>query len=1322
MESYRKEWEEHPRENANPLSLLLFTWVLKIFARDRREQLTVDNVWGPYSKHSAKLVGGRLERSWEKQLAKATKKRKPSLTWAIIDAFWSEFLIIFLIQLVNQLADVLLRPMLLGNLVQGFTSGVASQQLDISLIAVQMLSLTFVLSLCGNHYLLISGILGMKIRTAVVSLVYSKSLKLSLGAMKDVSPGRVVNLVSNDVGRFEMVTLTLNFLWSGPMQTIIVAILLYKEIGLLGFAGMVVVVLVTLLQTYTAKLTSKFRRKIARESDNRIRLTDEILAGIHVIKMYAWEKPFQALLQQARQHELKFVKFANTVRAVYMAFNITTTRTSLFVTIATCVLAGQDLSSAEIFKISSYYAILSQSMSSIFVRAIAEVAECTVAMKRLQNYLLQDEAQAASETKTIEFPKNGMLERNPSICADAIVLKEVRATWMKQSTSPDLKDLSFVVRRKQLLGVIGSVGAGKTSFLHLLLGELYVKNGTLDIIGSVSYASQEPWIFSGTVRDNILLGRPYNIIRYKQVISASCMERDLQLFPHGDLTAVGERGASLSGGQRARINLARALYKEADIYLLDDPLSAVDTHVGKALFSKCIKGFLKGKTVVLATHQLQFLDQVDKIVFFENGMVRDIGGFTELMSHGHDFTRIIEKSLQPDNPPEPKVADQRKLSRSLSVPRHSFSLSVHEEDWDDPSIEETTEGEKEPVVQPNEKYKGNVFLAYLRTGKARLVFSTFVLLAALTQLFASAIDFWMSEWANKLDQQGKSYSILYVAGYEIAMDDTFYSSIYASFIILLFIFALARGAAFVLSSFRCSKNIHGRMVQSSLYTDVSYFNNNPSGSILNRFSKDLGSTDEMLPKGLLDTFQTMGMVIGAIINTMVVNYYLLFPVLVFCSIIFVIRRNYLRTSLNLKRIENMSRGPVYTHLNTSLQGLTTIRAHGSEKYLSNAFARHLDLNTSCGYSYIVCQQGYAFSLDIASCVYLGVVIFTCIFWDSGMSGSSIGLAVTQTMTLTGTLQWGMRMSSEVANIMTSVERILVYLGLKPEETEEESKRKPPKGWPSKGDIEFEGLSLRFAENAPPVLKNVSVQIHAGEKIGIVGRTGAGKSSLSTALFRLAPIEGRVLVDNVDTQRISLGSLRSALAIIPQNPVLFSGNLRTNLDPNGEYSDHELWAALGDTDVDKIMKDTHGLDSKVSDGGSNLSVGQRQLVCLARAVVKNRKIIVLDEATASVDPETDALIQATIRKKFRDCTVLTIAHRLNTIMDSDRILVMDAGNAVEFDTPYALLQRNGFFYSLVLETGPQMAARLTAQAVEKQASTGIQSETTVQNGDDKFHSD
>lgn len=470
---------------------------------------------------------------------------------------------------------------------------------------------------------------------------------------------------------------------------------------------------------------------------------------------------------------------------------------------------------------------------------------------------------------------------------------------------------------------------------------------------------------------------------------------------------------------------------------------------------------------------------------------------------------------------------------------------------------------------------------------------------------------------------------------------------------------------------------------------------------MNRFSKDMGSVDELLPKAIMDASQIILMMIGSLVVTVSVNLYFLIPIVVMGSIFWFIRRIYLKTSKNVKRLEGITKSPVFTHLNATLQGLTTIRAYGAQNILRNEFDKHQDLHSSSWYMFITTSQAFGFTLDVMCLIFIALVTFSFLLLEDTF-GRSVGLAITQSMALVGMMQWGMRQSAEVANQMMSVERIVEYK-YTPEEPglETPPNVKYPPNWPSEGRIVFEKMYLRYGESdQPSVIKNLNLIIRPKEKVGIVGRTGAGKSSLIAALFRLAHVDGVILIDDVDTGTIGLHDLRKNISIIPQDPVLFSGTLRRNLDPFDQYPDYMLWRVLDDVELKDSVDGSLGLDSHVSEGGSNFSVGQRQLVCLARAILRSNKVLMLDEATANVDPQTDSLIQKTIRTKFADCTVLTVAHRLNTIMDSDKVLVMDGGMMVEFDHPHVLLQNmEGHFYSMVQETGSNMAEQLARIAEE-----------------------
>nr|CAD7259047.1 unnamed protein product [Timema shepardi] len=935
-------------------------------------------------------------------------------------------------------------------------------------------------------------------------------------------------------------------------------------------------------------MTSVYRHKTALKTDERVRLMDEIISGVRVIKMYAWEKPFSDLIKVARKAEIKNIKMTSYLRGIYMSFTLFTNRIALYSVLVAIVLMGGTLTADKVFVYASFFSVLGITMAGFFNRGVAELAETLVSIDRLQ-----------------------------------------------------------------------------TSLLQAILGELPKASGSCVVNGKISYACQEPWVFGSTIRQNIVFGSTFNKTRYDEVLRVCALLPDMEQFPQRDLTLVGERGSSLSGGQKARVNLARAVYNDADVYLLDDPLSAVDTHVGKHLFDECINSYLKHKTRILVTHQLQYLTDVDSI--------------------GRS------KQNQP-------------VEEEEAITDDTIYLESH------------SKGESQ----------SSTYMEYFKSGTNYFFIFLMAALFLLAQGAASLADYWASFWTiqeemrnyyRSMDVNIVTLSKENLTAYQTDMGNSrslialldlhsteFCLYMYTGIILILTVLAGLRSYMFYKICVRCSERLHNNMFNSVIRTTMRFFDLNPSGRILNRFSKDIGCADELLTKSMMDAAQYMLTIAGSIVLAVVVNYLLIVLIIILGILLWFIRKVYLKTSINIKRLEGITKSPVFTHLNATLQGISTIRAYGAQSILKDEFDKHQDLHTSAYYMFITTSSAFGFSLDSLCFIYISLVTFSFLFLKEAMGGS-VGLAITQSLLLIFFLQWGLRQTTEVANNMMSVERILEYKDLEEEPLLESTPDKTPSPeWPKEGRIMFQNTSLKYVETNPPVLKDLNISIQPKEKVGIVGRTGAGKSSLISALFRLARVEGTIRIDGVDTKDIGLQDLRSRISIIPQDPVLFSGTLRNNIDPFHEFSDCMLWSALEDVELKKYCVSSNGLDMKVTKGGSNFSVGQRQLICLARAILRNNKILMLDEATANVDPQTDALIQNTIRLKFAECTVLTVAHRLNTIMDSDKVLVMDAGRMVEFASPHNLLQnKNGHFYQMVQKTGKKMAEQLYQVSEVKEAS-------------------
>ncbi|XP_060517933.1 ATP-binding cassette subfamily C member 4-like [Cylas formicarius] len=1340
-EARKYNTKTHPYLKANILSKICFTWIVPLFRKGFKRDLEEDDLYPALSAHDSTYLGDKLEREWEKEVK---NKKDPSLWKALMRVFGKQVAVLGVAYLIIEVVIRLSQPLALSKLLDYYDPDSKMSKEDAYLYSAFIVLSFFASVVCQHTYMLHIFHLGMKIRVATSTIVYRKALKLSKSALAETTVGQMVNLISNDVGRFELATTHMHNLWLAPLETIVVLILLYFFVGPTGLAGVCLMLAFIPFQMWMGKKTSIYRLGTALRTDERIRLMNEIISGIQVIKMYTWEKPFAKLVEISRWKEIQQIRKISVIRAIMMSFNLFLSRAAIYLCMMTYVLTGNILTAQYVFVTSSFYAILRNVVTMFFPQGITQLAESSISVKRIKQFLMYEEVEFDSSATFLDgFQTKDQLKKtqNGTSVKDGPIgvhLKNVSVQWLKKHEESNLQNITMEVSSGELAAVIGPVGSGKTTLLHAILKELPPTTGTAEINGRISYASQEPWLFVGSVRQNITFGQEFDSEKYQQVVRVCALERDFSLFPYGDRTIVGERGVSLSGGQRARINLARAVYKDADIYLLDDPLSAVDTHVGKHLFEECISGYLKNKCVVLVTHQLQYLKNVEKIYLFGHHTIENSGTYEEIQKSGTDFTKLLEelKDVMDEDESEEEDAIPEADLEPVRRRRKSTKEVIPKNDKD-PSIEKEGRGQGTVAL--------TVYKSYVLAGghwcKIIALFVTFV----VCQVTGSLIDYYLTWWVN-IGQLAKitttnttsaanlsssvndtspaqeflpsndSFAIIndtYVPLDEFSRELTWFQefwlthmtqeiclSIYSCLVISVITLTLTRSLWFYRCCMQASVRLHNNMFEKIVYATMRFFNTNPSGRILNRFSKDMNQVDEVLPMTLLDTTQICLMVSAIILVISTVNPWMLIPAVVILIIFYSIRVVFLRTSRDLKRLEGVTRSPVYSHLTASLQGLTTIRAFGAQEILKVEFDNYQNKYSSAYFMFVAANRCFGFWLDMHCVLFITLVTFSFLLIGTETFGGTVGLAITQSFNLTGMLQWGMRQWSELENTMTCVERIKEYADVTPES--DEATQDPPKNWPEEGNLKFENLSLRYAATEPLVLKSLNFSIKSKEKIGIVGRTGAGKSSIIAALFRLSDIEGRILIDNVDTKSVPLNKLRSKISIIPQEPVLFSGTLRKNLDPFDEYSDEVLWNALEEVELRKAVSELpQGLESKMSEGGSNFSVGQRQLVCLARAIVRNNKILVLDEATANVDPHTDSLIQSTIRRKFSNCTVLTVAHRLHTIMDADKVLVMDAGKVVEFAAPHELLQNKefGVLYELVQQTGKAMADNLMFIAEE-----------------------
>ncbi|KAG7502092.1 Multidrug resistance-associated 4 [Solea senegalensis] len=1134
---------------------------------------------------------------------------------------------------------------------------------------------------------------GMKIRVAMCHIIYRKALCLNNTAFSKTTTGQIVNLVSNDVNKFDEVTLHLHFLWIGPLQAVVVIVLLIYAIGPSCLAGMAVFFILMPLQTMFGRLFSRLRAETAVFTDDRIRTMNEVISGIRVIKMYGWEKPFIALVDEVRRMEIGKIMKSSYLRGLNMASFFVASKIIIFLTVCVYVLMGNVLTSSRVFMTIALYGAVRLTITLFFPFAIEKASESLISIKRIQNFLLLDEV----APQRLELPvaeKDCMVEIKDLICY-----------WDKMLEAPTLYNVSFTVRPEQLVAVIGPVGAGKSSLLSAILGELSRESGVINVKGVLTYTSQQAWILPGTIRSNILFGKELDPEKYDQVLMACALKRDMDLLPGGDLAIVGDRGANLSGGQKARVSLARALYQDADIYLLDDPLSAVDAEVGRHLFEECICGVLRKKPRILVTHQLQYLKAADHILVLKEGQMVARGTYSELQRSGLDFTSLLkeEEEGQEDEKqgtsPIPAAVSSHSRSRTISLNSLSSKSSLCSSrysliDGVDPLAVAVQRTEEEGRSEGNIGVR--MYVKYFRAGANLLVLLVLLLLNVLAHVAFVLQDWWIAHWASEQERINVTEHLN--GSFPQQLDLDLYLGVYAGLTAFSIVFGFLRCILFFNVLVSSAQTLHSSMFNAILRTPVHFFDVNPIGRILNRFSKDIGYLDSLLPWTFVDFIQIFLQVIGVVVVAAVIIPWILIPIVPLLAVFLYLRRYFLQTSRDIKRLESTTRSPVFSHLSSSLQGLSTIRAFKVQQRFQQIFDEHQDLHSEAWFLFLTTSRWFAVRLDGICSLFVTITAFGCLFLRHGLEPGAVGLALSYAVTLTGMFQWGVRQSAEIENMMTSVERVVEYTELE-SEAPWETDKKPPHDWPKEGSITFDRVNFSYSASEPLVLKNLSVVFTAREKVGIVGRTGAGKSSLISALFRLAEPEGRIMIDGFLTSTIGLHTLRQKMSIIPQDPVLFTGTMRKNLDPFRQHTDEDLWNALQEVQMKAVVEDLpNKLETLLNESGSNFSVGQRQLVCLARAILRKNRILIIDEATANVDPRTDSLIQQTIRDKFQECTVLTIAHRLNTIIDCDRILVLDAGRIQEYDKPYVLLKnQEGFFHQIVQQTGRAEAASLLHSA-------------------------
>ncbi|KAI0300742.1 ABC transporter [Russula brevipes] len=1275
-------------------------------AEEYNARLANGEVKPPLSLRLKSLIRGDREERLKRWREKDGKKRA-SLTWAINDSikwwFWSGGIL----KVIGDTAQIT-SPLLVKQIIEFTATSYTAHREGRPApgigkgfgFAIGLVILQFIFSFCNNHFLYRSTSTGVLVRGGLITAIYSRSLRLTTRSRAILPNGRLVNHISTDVSRIDFCCGFFHMFWTSPIQMAICLGLLIGNLGPSALAGFSVFIIFTPIQGKIMRSLFMSRRKSMEWTDKRAKLLQELLGGMKLIKFFAWENPFLDRIAGYRKREMSYVRTMLLVRAGNMAVAISIPAMASVVAFLVYAGTGHQLTASVIFSSLTLFQLLRlplmllpMSFSTITDarNAIGRLQECFTAELISETTERDPKLKHAVEIENASFmwdsppPDEGKTGKGKKKDRRSSVKPEPAAEpkEIKEENMFKLKDIDVRIPRGQLVAIVGAVGSGKTSLLQGLIGDMRKMEGSVRFGGSVAYCSQSAWIQNATIRENICFGRAFEAERYWKAVHDACLEADLDVLPNGDMTEVGERGISLSGGQKQRVNICRAIYSGSDILIFDDPLSALDAHVGESVFNNVLLDSTSGATRILVTHALHFLPKVDYIYFMADGRITEYGTFEEMMASHGDFSRTFDEFVTKD----------RKESKD------EIAIDLEDVDADENAKKRRASKRGAQLMQAEERNVGavnlQVYKQYFRSGNGIVLVPAMFVSITLMQAAIVVSSYWLVWWQDR----------------QWPRPQGFYMGIYAMLGIAQAFTGFLVGMAIALVVYSASRQLHHDAISRVMYSPMSFFETTPVGRIMNRFSKDIDTIDSVLADSFRMFLNTFANIIGAVILISIVLPWFLIAVAIVCVLYVMAAAFYRASAREMKRLDAILRSSLYSHFSESLSGIATIRAYKEEDRFFRENRDRVDMENRAYWMTVANQRWLGVRLDFLGTLLTLTVSMLTVGTRFTVSPAQTGVALSYILAIQQSFGWMVRQLAEVENNMNSVERIVYYArDLEQEPPHELPEVKPAAPWPSEGKLEIKDAVLKYRPELPLVLKGLSMNVQGGEKIGIVGRTGAGKSSIMVALFRIVElVSGSINIDGVDIAKIGLDDVRNAVSIIPQDATLFSGTLRSNLDPFGLHDDARLWDALKrsylvednrrfssakaeEAEVDGD-EDQHGtgasspsaprftLDSPIDDEGSNLSVGQRSLVSLARALVKDSKILILDEATASVDYETDRKIQDTIATEFHDRTMLCIAHRLRTIISYDRICVMDNGNIAEFDTPDVLHAQNGIFRAM-----------------------------------------
>ncbi|XP_058206082.1 ABC transporter C family member 10 [Rhododendron vialii] len=1182
----------------------------------------------------------------------ADPSSQPSVLKTIVLCHWKEIFVSGFFAFLK-ITTLSAGPLLLNAFIE-VAEGKESFENEGYVLAVSLFLAKSLESLAQRQWYFRTRLIGLKVRSLLTAAIYKKQLRLSNAAKMKHSAGEITNYVTVDAYRIGEFPFWFHQTWTTSLQLCFALIILIRAVGIATIASLLVIVLTVLCNAPLAKLQHKFQSKLMVAQDERLKASSEALVNMKVLKLYAWEGHFKNVIENLRKVEYKWLS-AVQMRKSYNSLLFWSSPVLVSTaTFGTCYFLGIPLYASNVFTFVATLRLVQDPIRNI-PDVIGVVIQAKVAFARIVKFL------EAPELENANIRQKG----NVGMKSHAICIKSANLSWEENASKrPTLRNVDLEIQPSEKVAICGEVGSGKSTLLAAILGEVPTIQGTIQVHGSVAYVSQSAWIQTGSIRENILFGSALNHQRYQQTLQTCSLVKDLELLPHGDLTEIGERGVNLSGGQKQRIQLARALYQDADIYLLDDPFSAVDAHTATSLFSEYVMGALAGKAVLLVTHQVDFLPAFHSVLLMSDGEILHAAPYHQLLASSPEFQGLVnahketagaERLPEVSSPQNRETPAKEIISKTRTEKKSITSLG-------------------DQLIKQEEREVGDKgftpYIQYLNQNKGYLFFGT----ACLCQLAFVTGQVLQNSWmaANVENPEVSKLQLI---------------TVYLVIGFATIVFLLGRSLSAVALGMHSSKSLFSQLLNSLFRAPMSFYDSTPLGRILTRVSSDLSIVDLDVPFSFVYSVGTTTQTYANLTVLAVITWQVLFVSIPMVYFAILLQRYYFASAKELMRINGTTKSLVANHLAESIQGSMTIRAFEEE---DRFFVKNLDLidvNASPNFHSFAANEWLIQRLEMLSAIVLSSSALCMVLLPPGTFTSGfIGMALSYGLSLNLSLVLSIQNQCTLANYIISVERLNQYMHVPSEAPEVIEENQPPVSWPSVGKVEIQDLQIRYRPDAPLVLRGISCTFEGGHKIGIVGRTGSGKTTLISALFRLVePSRGRIVVDGIDISKLGLHDLRSRLGIIPQDPTLFNGTVRFNLDPLSQHTDYEIWEALGKCQLKEVVQEKEeGLDSFVVEDGSNWSMGQRQLFCLGRALLRRSKILVLDEATASIDNTTDSILQRTIRSEFADCTVITVAHRIPTVMDCTMVLAISDGKLAEYDEPMALMKREGSLFGQLVK--------------------------------------